>query len=126
MKLNYFVTTTLLATSHSFGAAGIYDSFLFTTTTGSAPLNFYDIGAVTVNPDFQNSNLGIFQLTDNLRLGGQEKSSKDNGTDVTSHSLFWRVWLTSAGASGSFASVNMPFQWNKGDFNAPSGLNNAG
>src|SRR4029078_11324478 len=52
----------------------------------------------------------------------QEKSFKNNGTDVTAHALDYKI--TELG--GGFTPVNMPFQWNNGDGGAPSGLNNPG
>jgi hypothetical protein len=109
----------LSMTGISFGAAGIYDSFIYTTTTGAAPLTFYDIGAVSANVDFNGANLGNFALGSTLQVGGQQKSFKNGGTDVTAHNLFWKV-------TGAFAGVSMPFQWNFGDVGAPSGLNNVG
>jgi hypothetical protein len=121
MKLKHLiVAVSLLATGSSFGAAGIYDSFLFTTTTGSAPLTFYDIGAVTGLTDFDGADLGDFTLGSTLQIGAQQKSYKNTGTDVTGHTLYWKV------TGGSFAGVNMPFQWNFGDAGAPGNLNNAG
>lgn len=115
----------LLTPALSFGAAGMYDNFVFTSTNGGA-LAFYDIGAVTVNPDFNTSNLGTFVSGTTFQVGAQQKSFKNNGTDVSSHSLLYRVWLTSGGASGTFTSVSMPFQWNFGDAGAPAGLNSPG
>lgn len=122
MKLKHLsslVLSALAMTGFSYGAAGIYDSFLFTTTTGSTPLTFYDIGAVTINADFNGANLGSFALGSTLQIGGQQKSFKNGGTDVTAHNLFWKV-------TGGFTGVGMPFQWNQGDGGAPSGLNNPG
>lgn len=119
MKLKLIASLALLVPGATFGAAGIYDSFVFTTTTGGPPLAYYDIGASTLNPEFYGANLGSFSLSDTLQIGGQQKSYKNDFTDVTSHSIYWRV-------SGGFTGVNMPFQWNNGDFGAPSGLNNPG
>lgn len=113
---------TALLPAISRGAAGTYDQFAF-ISVNSGPLSFYDIGASTTNPDFAVSNLGTFNsLTDSLRVGGQEKSYKNNGTDVTGHALDYRI--TELG--GGFTAVSMPFQWNFGDGGAPSGLNNPG
>ncbi|QTN33382.1 hypothetical protein HZ994_14010 [Akkermansiaceae bacterium] len=121
MKLSNLIGSLALITSGtSFGAAGIYDSFVFTTTTGTSPLNFYDIGAVSANDDFDGSLLGNFNPGDTLQIGGQQKSFKNNGTDVTAHTLFWRL------TGGAFTPVNMPFQWNQGDGGAPGNLNNPG
>ena len=112
MKLTRIsLIVTILASGNAFGAAGIFDSFLFTTTTVTAPLSYYDIGATTVNPDFQGSALGSFTAgSSTLFIVGQQKSYKNNGTDVTSHSIQWRVW--SGSPSGSFTTVAMPFQLN--------------
>lgn len=111
--INLLPIIAIIASGNAFGAAGIFNSFLFTTTTGSTPLTFYDIGATTGNPDFQGSNLGTFTVgASTLRMGGQQRSFKNNSTDVTSHSISWRVW--SVTPSGSFITVNMPFQFNIG------------
>lgn len=104
------------------GAAGMYDQLVFTSVNGGA-LAFYDTAATTANPDFQGTSLGTFnRATDTLAIGGQEKSYKNNSTDVTSHSLWWRI----TELAGGFTSVAMPFQWNNGDIGAPGNLNNAG
>lgn len=114
MKLEKILPViVILSTGNTFGAAGIFDAFLFTTTTGAAPLTFYDIGASTANADFQGSTLGIFTVgSSTLQIGGQQKSFKNSGTDVTSHSIQWRVW--SSTATGTFTAVSMPFQFNIG------------
>lgn len=124
MKPQHVALLALISAGNSWGAAGFWDSFVFTTTTGNAPLAFYDIGAATANPDFQGSNLGNFTVGDTLYLGGQQKSWKDNFTDVTGHSISWRVY--SGSPSGTFTTVNLPFQWNKGDPGAPGFLANDG
>lgn len=114
MKLrNLLPVIAVLASGNAFGAAGIFDGFLFTTTTGTTPLTFYDLGATTGNPDFQGSNLGTFTVgASTLQIGGQQRSFKNNSTDVTSHSISWRVY--SGAPSGSFTAVSMPFQFNIG------------
>lgn len=114
MKLrNSVISIAIIATGNAFGAAGIFDSFIFTTTSGTGPFTYYDIGAVTVNPEFQGSNLGTFTVgSSTLQIGGQQKSFKNSGTDVTSHSISWRVW--SGTPAGSFTAVSMPFQFNIG------------
>ncbi len=125
MKQKLLAAGLFIAAGNCFAASGIYDSFLFTTTNGGG-LTFYDIGAVTPNTDFDSANLGTFSLTDTYQLGGQQKSFKNNFSDVLSHGVFWRVWLTSGGATGSFTGVNMPFQWNQTDGGHPANLNSAG
>lgn len=104
----------------AFGAAGIYDQFLFTSTNGTTVDTFFDIGATTANTDFDGANLGTFNSGDTLQLGGQQKSFKNNGSDVTAHTLHYRI------DGGSFQTVALNFQWNNGDGGAPAGLNNPG
>jgi hypothetical protein len=113
MKLKSAIAAfSLSASGLSFGAAGMWDQFIFTTTTGTTPLTFYDIGASTANPDFQSANLGTFTVGNTFYIGGQQKSWKDNGTDVTGHGIAWRVY--SGSPSGTFTTVSMPFQFNIG------------
>jgi len=90
-----------------FGAAGMFDQFLIVSTGSST---YYDIGAVTGNPDFQGSALGTFLNTDTLQLGGQGKSYKNNSTDVTGMLLSYRLY--SGAPSGAFQSLNYAFQSN--------------
>jgi hypothetical protein len=70
------------------------------------------------------SGLGTFSVGDTLQIGGQQKSWKSDGTNVTGHGISCRVY--SGTPSGSFTTVNLPFQWNTGDSGAPAGLNNFG
>jgi hypothetical protein len=89
-------------------AAGIFDSFGIVRTTTNT---YYDIGAVTANPNFQGANLGTFDVTtDNLQLGGQTKTFKNSGTDVTGARIWYRIW--SGTESGSFTSRSYNFQLN--------------
>jgi hypothetical protein len=78
-------------------------------TTG---VQYYDIGPVTGNPDFQGANLGAtFNAgSDQLLLGGQGRSFKDNSTDVTGMQLFYRIWQGSPG--GAFSQFNYVFKSN--------------
>ncbi|MDI1255676.1 MAG: hypothetical protein PSV16_06210, partial [Flavobacterium sp.] len=88
---------------------GIYESYAIVSTNGGAN-TFYDLLAVTGNPDFQGSNLGSFNASNSLVIkGGQNKTFKCSGGDITNGNLRWRVWLTSAGASGSFNAESMSF-----------------
>jgi PEP-CTERM motif len=108
--IKLIVALATLVPAISQGAAGMFDQFVFTSTNGGS-LAFYDTGATTGNPDFQGAVLGTFnRFSDTLQVGGQQKSFKNNGTDVTGHSTLWRI--TELG--GSFTSVAMPFQFNIG------------
>ncbi len=89
---------------------GFFESYVV-LDAGSGD-QFYDATATTGNPDFQGANLGTFDCTESLLLGGQGKTFKCNPCDVTGTRIFWRVW--SGAPSGTFVSVNMPFKSNDG------------
>ncbi len=120
--LRTLLVLAALSPLSGFGAAGMYDQFVFLSTNAGA-LSFYDAGASTANPNFQGASLGTFnRFVDTLQIGGQQKSFKNNSTNVLSHSVFWRILEL----GGAFTQVTMPFQWNFGDVGAPGNLNNAG
>ncbi|MBL9115934.1 MAG: PEP-CTERM sorting domain-containing protein [Verrucomicrobiaceae bacterium] len=111
MKLVYSAfAAILLAPLTSFGAAGMFDQFVIVNTTGNT---YYDIGATTGNPDFQSSSLGTFTNADTLRLGGQGKSYKNNGTDVTGMQLWYRVY-EGVTPVGGFTNLDYFFKSNIG------------
>ena len=59
--------------------------------------------------------LGSFNSTNSLVIkGGQNKTNKCGGGNVTGSNIYYRVWLTSAGASGSFTSISEAFLSNDG------------
>ncbi len=109
---------TLLATvlfptlGHS--AAYIYDQFTIVNTGSNV---YYDIGASTANPDFDGAVLGTLNPGGggSLTLGGEGKSDKDNGTDVTGMSLFYRIY--SGAPSGTFTEIVYGFQTDFGGGN---------
>ena len=72
---------------------------------------FYDLGANTPNPDYQGAFLGLFDAaTGQIRLGGQQTTSESDGSSVLGSSLRYRIYLTSAGPGGSFATLGEPLQ----------------
>ena len=91
-------------------AIGIFESYAITSTNGGAN-TFYDLGPqTTANPDFQGANFGTFGIGQSLVVkGGQNKTFKNSGGNVTGGNIQYRVWLTSAGASGAFTAVPMGF-----------------
>ena len=113
MSKLYVSLRTLAISSYSliagscFGSAGMFDQFVIVNTGSSV---YYDIGATTGNPDFQGSSLGTFDpsLGGTLTLGGQGKSYKNGGSDVTGMQLFYRIWQ--GAPSGTFAQLNYNFQ----------------
>lgn len=106
MKKTFLASATLIASSAAvFAGGGIFDDFVIVNTSSDT---FYDMGASSANADFQGADLGVFNTTDNLQLGGQTKTFKNNGTDVTSASLFYRIWTGSE--SGAFTQLSYAFQ----------------
>jgi len=102
----------------SFGAAGTFDELIWVTTTtpfAYGTSTFYEIDSDNTNLfgalEFHGSSLGTFDVGDSLYLTGEQKSYKNNGTDVTSHTLFWSV--TGTGGSGS-GSLGYGFEANIG------------
>ena len=94
---------------------GIFESYAIMSINGSANA-YYDAGPQdTANPNFQGANLGTFGVGQSLVVkGGQNKTFKNNGGNVTGGNLRYRVYLTSAGASGAFIALPMSFVNNIG------------
>lgn len=87
---------------------GLFDTFAIVRTASDT---FYDAGAISGNDDFQGFDLGSFDAsTDNLQLGGQTKTFKNNGTDVTGATINYRIWQGTEG--GGFTSLAYAFQIN--------------
>lgn len=87
-----------------FAAAGIWESYIVLNGT------FYDVNATTGNPNFPAQNLGTF-VAGSIPLtlsGGEVKTFKNNGTDIISARLMYRVYPTGS-PSGSFTAVNLPW-----------------
>uniref|UniRef100_UPI00262400D8 hypothetical protein n=1 Tax=Flavobacterium sp. TaxID=239 RepID=UPI00262400D8 len=113
LKKGKLLLSLMLLCVVNFAAAqsnGIYESYAILSVNGGANA-YYDMQAATVNPDFQGANLGTFTLGTNTLVvkGGQNKTFKCSGGDITNGKLRWRVWLTSAGASGAFNTESMGF-----------------
>jgi hypothetical protein len=89
--------------------AGFNGSYLILSANSAAD-TYYDLNAVTANPDFQGNNLGTFVLgTNTLILKGAEHNVwKCGGCDITATSMNYRIYSTS-GTAGSFTSVNIPY-----------------
>ena len=98
---------TVSPVTQVFAAAGIWESYI--VLNGS----YHDVNANTALPNFPNSNLGSFTAgSSSLTLsGGEVKTYKNNGTDVQSVRLYYRVYPTGS-PSGSFTAVNLPFAEN--------------
>lgn len=114
MKLKPLIFSVLALPGISFGAAGIFDSLLWTTT--SSPFSFGSSTFYNIDPtsglfgstDFDGASLGNFNPTDSLYLWGEQKSFKDNGSDVTAHTLHYQILDSGSSIVGSGA-FNMAF-----------------
>ena len=85
---------------------GIFESYI--------DLNgqFYDMQASTANPDFQGFNLGTFSANGTLTFnGGEIKTFKNGGGNVTGAELDYRIFRQGSGAPG-FSTFNLPFNTN--------------
>ncbi len=105
------VLTILLANANAWGqSAGFNNTFLVLSLNGGGN-TFYDLNASTANTDFNGANLGSFASgTSNLVFKGAEHNVyKCGGADLTSTRVYYRIYLTSAGASGSFTSNNITY-----------------
>ena len=117
-KMRWFFVFMMLATgifvNNVFAQTnGIYESYAILSINGGANA-YYDMNAATANPDFEGAALGSFTFAQSLEVkGGQNKTFKCSGGDITNGRLKWRIWKTSAGASGSFTTVSMGFVSNR-------------
>lgn len=93
-------------TSITWADTGIFESYVI-LNNGST--TYYDAQANTANPDFQNANLGTFAAGSTFFLqGGEIKTWKNNGGDVTGGYLYYRVYVAGDTAP-SFIEINLPF-----------------
>lgn len=89
--------------------SGIYESYAILSVNGGAN-KYYDMNAATGNTDFNGNYLGNFFPGSSLVVkGGQNKTFKCGGCDITNGFLQYRVYLTSGGPSGAFTGISMNF-----------------
>ncbi|MFY7884403.1 MAG: beta strand repeat-containing protein, partial [Dolichospermum sp.] len=88
--------------------SGIYESYAILSINGGAN-TFYDMQASTANADFNGLNLGTFNNSQSIVIrGGQIKTFKCNGRNITGGNFNYRVYLTSS-PSGSYAALSTGF-----------------
>ncbi len=109
MKLRTLIAVlSLLAVGSSFGATGIFGSYvdIFTTTS-----TVYRGEPFSSKANFQGANLGTFNLADTLMITqSQVDTYKDPnaGNNVTGAEINYRVYLT-AGTPGAFITQSYLF-----------------
>ena len=87
--------------------AGVFESYAILNINGAGN-TYYDMQATTGNPDLQGTNLGTFSAGQTLVfVGGENKTWKNGGADVTGGRIYYRVYTGTP--SGSFSNVN--FGW---------------
>jgi hypothetical protein len=111
-----FVIGALCGLQRSYAALnyGIFETYVVLNANGGGNV-FYDAGATTANPNFHGANLGTFNPSLNSLIlnGGEVKTYKNGGGDVTGAFLDYRIWLT-GNESGSFIERSIPFNANLG------------
>jgi hypothetical protein len=104
------VQSTAFSQSQNNSQRGIFESYVI-LSINNGDNAFYDMQATTDNPNFNGSNLGSFCNTASIIVkGGQNKTYKNSGCNITNGDLFYRVW--SGAAAGSFTQINLPFAEN--------------
>jgi hypothetical protein len=88
---------------------GIYESYAI-LNINSGGNTYYDLNAATGNTDFNNANLGTFLSGTNTLVfsGGENKTFKCSGGNVTGGNIYYRVYLSS-GSGGSYTGLGMSF-----------------
>lgn len=123
MKLRSIIAILgLLTAGASFGATGIFGSYveIFTTTS-----TVYKGENFSSKSNFQGANLGTFSLTDTLSITqSQIDTYKNSGGDVTGAEIQYRVYLT-AGSPGGYVTQSYGWQANS-PFTDIGGMNIAG
>ena len=109
-RIIYTLSLSIFIFNSSFGAAGIFQDFV-AASVNAASSSFLAGGANAFgSPPFQGIEYGSLK---SLFVGGEIQSFKNNGTDVTSATLFYRVYPTGS-AGGAFIPLNLPFDSNLG------------
>jgi len=111
MKLRNLVAAfALIATGNSHAATGVFESYGIIKINASTN-TYYDLQASTGNPDFQGANLGSFNpgIGNTLTLvGGELKSFKNGGSDVTGGRFDYRIYLV-GNTPGAFTEFNLNY-----------------
>ena len=94
--------------SFSQSTTGIYESYAILNINGSGNV-FYDLNANTALSDFNGINLGTFTSSNSIIfVGGENKTFKCNGGNVTAGNIYYRVYRTSS-SPGGFTGIALGF-----------------
>ena len=119
IKVLVFVYLLCLVCSVKGQSAGFNNTFLILSINGAAN-TYYDLNAATGNLDFQNTNLGTFDLSSNTLVlkGAEHNVWKCGGCDLTSTTIHYRVYTTN-GSPGNFSALGL--LWTSGFNNGCGG-----
>lgn len=119
LKIYSLIPMLLLGLLLNAQSAGFNNTFLILSLNGGGN-TYYDLNAATGNLDFQNTNLGTFDVSSNsLVLKGAEHNVwKCAGCDLTSTTIHYRVYPTN-GSPGNFSALSLP--WTSGFNNGCGG-----
>lgn len=94
----------------------IWESYAIVNVNGSGN-PYYDMDAATANTDFEGANLGTLTAGQSLIvIGGQIKTNKCDGGNITGGRLYWKVWPTADGSSGILHYIPLNFFSDDGGF----------
>ena len=117
------VTALLLLISNVFftnaQSSGFNNTFVILSINGGSNV-YYDLNAASGNLDFQNANLGTFNVSSNTLVlkGAEHNVWKCGGCDLTSTTIHYRVYPTN-GSPGNFSAISLP--WTSGFNNGCGG-----
>jgi hypothetical protein len=107
--LSVFILSLLFFCGLSFGQTADFNNTFAVLSIDGGVNSFYDLKAVTANPDFQGNNLGSFSASNTLVLkGAQHNVYKCGGCDLSSTRLYYRVYKN-ATTPGAFQIMTIGY-----------------
>jgi len=104
IKRLLFAFAIILSYTNASATSGIFERYII--------LDFGVTNYVS-GPSFNNQNLGTYSNTSNFVLkGGQIKTFKNSGDDITGATMFYRIRTTGDTTNVAFTSLNLPFDSN--------------
>ncbi len=119
--MKFFIKILLLISiffpQYNYSQDGHFDSaYAILNLNDSGSNTWYDLAGNSGNPDFNDTDLGIFDLgSDDLKLiGTQHNMSKCNSCNITGSTMYYRIY-TYGSASGGYTGVSTSWQENGWD-----------
>lgn len=106
--------TLVVTPKPAWAASGIFASFTIVNSNNGGNI-FYDLSSSTGNTDFQGHHFGTFGCGDSLIIaGGQIRTFKNNGSNVTGADIYYRV-TKQGDVAGGFTNIDLPFKSDDGN-----------